>query len=295
MKKVLLVLQLIVVSFALSAQDTAKAIRKVAYPKGYTEQLNVVYKTVDEWQGLMDLYLPPAGKSPSALLINIHGGGWNTGSKEMDSYFGSYFKKGYAVANINYRLAGTAPAPAAIEDSRCAIIYLINQAKQLNIDTKRIVLCGTSAGGHLALLAGMLGNNKVFDSGCTPVEPIKIAAIVDKWGISDVVEWGFGAKGPGNNAVKRWLGNRSGDTAFARQLSPLAYINKETPPVFIAHGDADPVVPYTQSASLYQELNRAGVKTVLFTIPEGRHGNIGQEYSRELNNRLVAFLDELGL
>jgi len=294
--KILLAIFLLHFSPFVNAQDTTKPSKKVAYPKGYTEQLNVVYKTVGDWQGLMDVYLPPAKSGPVPLLINIHGGGWNTGSKEMDNFFGSYFKKGYAVANIDYRLAGTASAPAAIEDARCALIYLINHAKEFNINTDKIILCGTSAGGHLALLAGFLGNNSIFDADCKPSTSFKIAAIIDKSGISDVLEWGFGAKGPGNTAVKRWLGAaHEKDTALARKLSPLTYLTKDSPPVFILHGDADPIVPYSHSTSLKEMLDAVGVKNDFLSIPGGKHGNFGSENNKLINERFVAFLEGLGL
>lgn len=276
------------------AQTTATP-KKVETPRNYVSQTDVLYKTANDWQGTMDVYANPKAKEPTPLVINIHGGGWNTGSKEMDSWFGAYFRRGFAVANINYRLAGTASAPAAIEDVRCALFYLINHAKELNINVNKIVLCGTSAGGHLALLAGVLGSKPLFDADCKAEQTFKIAAIIDKWGISDVYEWGYGAKSPGNNAVKRWLGARANDTDLAKVLSPINYIDKSTPPVFIVHGDADGIVPVGHSQLLYQKLKDNSIKTEIFIIPGGKHGNFGQESNQEINNRLGAFLQDIGL
>jgi len=96
------------------------AVKPITLPSGFTSKIDLVYTRVNGWDGKMDLYLPPVSAAPTPLIINIHGGGWNHGDKEGQSGFGIYFKEGYAVANIEYRLVAVAPAPAAIEDTRCA-------------------------------------------------------------------------------------------------------------------------------------------------------------------------------
>ena len=135
---------------------------QVVPPPDYTTQLNVVYVTVGDWQGIMDLYLPPGDNN--TLAIHVHGGAFVIGSRADDTDFRPFFNLRYAVANIDYRLAGTAPAPAAIIDVRSALIYAMTNAKILRINPKRIVMSGTSAGGFLALVAGLLGNRRTFDN-----------------------------------------------------------------------------------------------------------------------------------
>ena len=78
--------------------------KPVQLPAGFTSQLNVVYTRVKDWEGKLDLYLPPKDNGPSPIVINIHGGGWNHGVKESQTGFNTFFKMGYAVANIEYRL-----------------------------------------------------------------------------------------------------------------------------------------------------------------------------------------------
>ena len=150
--------------FSQTVSDTVY--KPVVFPKGYESKLDVVYVNVNGWEGRLDYYIDPSSKQPTPLVINIHGGGWNHGVKEGQGGFSSFFKAGFAVANIEYRLTPQAKAPAAIEDTRCALIYLISNAKKLNIDVKKIVIMGGSAGGHLALMAGLLGNNHLFDTNC---------------------------------------------------------------------------------------------------------------------------------
>lgn len=275
-------------------QSIAQEIKKVAYPEGFTEQLNVTYTTVNGWEGKLDLYLPPASKTPTPLVINIHGGGWNKGTKESQTGFSNFFKKGYAVANIEYRLTGAATAPAAVEDTRCALIYLIKNAKQLNINTDKIVIMGSSAGAHLALMGGLLENDHIFDTNCKGTENIKVAAIIDKYGITDVWDWGYGIHKTSKSATS-WLGDKAKDQNFAKSVSPLYQVKKSSPPTFIVHGDADPIVPYEQSVALKAKLDELGIKNEFMTVKGGDHGKFSPEDNREMNARIMAFLKGLGI
>lgn len=266
--------------------------KPVEYPAGFSAQLNIVYTKVKDWEGKMDLYLPPKEKGPSPVVINIHGGGWNHGVKESQTGFNTFFKMGFAVANIEYRLTGQATAPAAIEDTRCALIYLVNHAKELNIDVNRIVIMGGSAGGHLALMGGLLGNDHRFDTNCPGATNIKVAAIIDKYGITDVWDWGYGSNITSKSAT-RWLGDKANDQKFAMTVSPINYVSKDSPPVFIVHGDADPTVPYQQSVALHKKLTDAGVKTQFMTVEGGLHGKFSKEKNSEVNKAIAEFLKEL--
>ncbi len=294
MKKTLLILIILFVSSALTAQedDSSKVYKLVEYPKGFTAQLDVVYKKINGWEGKLDLYLPPKTDKPSAIVINIHGGGWNHGVKESQTGFSTFFRAGFAVANMEYRLTGQATAPAAVEDTRCALIYIIKNAKALNIDVKKIVIMGGSAGGHLALMGGLLANDHRFDNNCPGVENIQVAAIIDKYGIADVWDWGYGPNIKSKSA-KNWLGTKAGDKDFAASVSPITYVTKNSPPTFIVHGDADPTVPYQQSDELHKKFLEAGVITEYIKVPGGLHGKFEKEKNSEINKAIMKFLAKL--
>jgi acetyl esterase/lipase len=293
-KSVLIFISFILPVCSFAQNETDTVYKPVAYPDGYTAQLNVVYTTVNNWEGKADFYLPPNTGKPAAIVINIHGGGWNHGVKESQTGFSSFFKAGFAVANIEYRLTGQATAPAAVQDARCALIYIIKNAKALNIDVNKIVVMGGSSGGHLALMAGMLANNHLFDNNCDNTLNIKVAAIIDKYGIADVWDWAYGPNITSKSAVK-WLGDKAKDEAFAKSVSPINYINKNNPPVFIVHGDADPTVPYKHSVDLYKKLKEAGVITEFLTVPGGLHGKFEKEKNSEINKAIIEFLKKLNI
>lgn len=290
MKKIFIVLFVFATYhvFAQPTEDSPKVNKPAVLPIGYTAQIDVVYTSGANWQQKLDLYLPPKGGKPTPAIINIHGGGWNHGTKESQSGgFKSFFKQGFAVANIEYRMFPEATAPAAIEDVRCALVYLIKNAKELNIDTKRIVIMGGSAGGHLALLAGLMGNNHLFDNNCKGVEKIQVAAIIDKYGIADMDSFTNITKY--KSAIK-WLDKYATDQKFIHSVSPVTYISKNSPPVFIVHGNADPIVPYSQSVSLHNKLLAAGIQTEFITVEGGQHGKFDKAKNAEISESIIKFI-----
>ena len=288
--KLLFSVILLLLSLTLLAQVKDTAVRKpVAIPKEYVAQIDVVYTKVKDWEGRVDLYLAPKSSTPTPVIINIHGGGWRSGVKETQGGFNPFFKAGFAVANMEYRMSGQATAPAAVEDTRCMLIYLIKNAKILNIDPNKIIIMGGSAGGHLALMGGLLGNDHRFDTNCPGVGNIKVAAIIDKYGIMDVWDWTYGPEHK-SSSPKLWLGDKANDEAFIQSVSPITYVTKNSPPIFIVHGDADPTVPYQQSVNLYKKLQDLGVKSQFITVAGGGHGKFEKEKNNEINEAILQFV-----
>jgi len=233
---------------------------------------NQLYLSVGGWNGKLDLYLPrrPTGSMPVALLF--HGGGWVTGSKdEIALDVLPYLAMGFAVVNIDYRLASVATAPAAVEDSRCALRWVIRHAKQYGLDADRLILVGSSAGAHLALMAAMAPPSAGFDGLCPGDEPLKVAAVINFFGIVDVGHL-LGPKDARDFAVG-WIGKAPDPSALARRVSPITYVRRGLPPIFTAHGDADPVVPFAQAQRLHAALERAGVPNRLFPLHNAGHGD----------------------
>jgi len=271
--------------------QTEKITRSIKLPNNYSSRLNVIYTEVDNWKGTLDFYSPTDRTVATPLLINIHGGGWNHGVKETQTGFASFFKKGFAVANIEYRLESEGKAPSAIEDVRCALNYLIANAKELNLDKDKIIIMGSSAGAHLALMAGLSESDPKFDINCKRTDGIKIFAIIDKYGITDLSNENVFR----SSSVQNWLGSRKDDPSFVKSVSPLYYVDEKSPPVFIVHGDADPTVPYKQSVELNKKLLTYDIKTKFVTVSDGTHGKFSDDEKRAINNQIWQFLVELGL
>lgn len=265
-----------------------QTLKSVAYPSNYNGLTDVVYKNVNSENTRMDIYYPLNPQAPVPVVINMHGGGWNHGYKEDQGGFNLYFNRSYAVANVEYRMTGEATAPAAVEDVRGAMMYLLNHAKELNIDPMKIIFQGGSAGGHLALISGYLENNPLYDNDCVLYGGnYKIMAVIDKYGPADLNNFMF------YTSLVNWLGPHSTDQNFINSISPINYVNANTPPTYIIHGDADPTVPYSQSVTLHNALEAAGVKNQFTTVPDGGHGGFPDAYNTQMENEIKAFLTEV--
>lgn len=256
-----------------SADSTRKVVH-VAY--GYRATPNIVYHTANNWEAKLDVYQPPGLTSPNPTLIFFHGGGWTGGSKENNALTSlMYMDMGWTVVNVEYRLAKVSPAPAAVEDARCALRWIYRNAKQYNFDLDKLVVTGQSAGGHLALTTGMLPASAGLDFQCPGTEELKVAAIIDWYGITDVNEL---LDGPNMRPFAvTWLGGTPDRAALAKRVSPLTYVRPGLPPILMIQGDADPIVPYTHSVRLQQALDKVNVPNQLVTVAGGKHGNFTDE------------------
>ena len=241
------------------------------------------------WNGKLDLYLPrrPNGVLPTAVLF--HGGGWVTGNKdEIALDVLPYLAMGFAVVNVDYRVARMAPAPAAVQDSRCALRWVVRHAAQYGFDPARLVLVGSSAGAHLALMAALAPATAGFDGLCPGNEPLAVAAVINFFGVADVAEL-LAPPHPRDFAVG-WIGPGADAVGRATRVSPLSYVAKGAPAVLTLHGDADPVVPFTQATRLHAALDRVGAPNRLVPIRGGRHGDFDGKEVRRVPHVVREFL-----
>jgi acetyl esterase/lipase len=145
---------------------------------------------------------------------------------------------GWAIVALDYRLGDVSLAPAAVEDCRCGVRWVIDDAQQYNFDTSKIVLSGESAGGHLALITGMLPVSAGLDRECAGTEPIRVAAIVNLCGITDVADLLEGANY--RPWAVQWFGSQPDREALAPRISPIDNVRPGLPPIITLQGDAVP-------------------------------------------------------
>src|SRR5262245_26225413 len=157
---------------------------------------NVTYLTASGSDLKLDVYRRRDVTTPQKTMVFYHGGGWIGGTKEA-SFMSvmPWLEMGWNVVNVEYRMARVAEAPAAVEDALCALRFVVAQAKNYNVDVNKIVVTGESAGGHLALMAGMTPasaglTNACAGGGFTTSDNAmpKVAAIINWYGITDVVD-----------------------------------------------------------------------------------------------------------
>jgi acetyl esterase/lipase len=282
-KKLSFGLVVLAVAASAAAQSAPDAQSLVALWQKIRAVPNVVYERANGVEEKLDVYAI-RGQQPSPVVIFIHGGGWVQGTKEGSMLSAlPFIQMGYSVVNVEYRLANVSLAPAAIEDCRCALRWVIAHGKELpyNLDATRIVVAGASAGGHLAMTTGMLPASAGFDRSCFTVDEPKVAAIVNFFGIADLPDM---LEGPNKKPfpenwpyTTQWIGNQPNRMDIAKAASPLTYVRAGIPPTISIHGDKDPLVPYNHSVRLQEALQKAGVPHELVTIPGGGHGNFSTE------------------
>src|SRR5437764_7219253 len=118
-----------------------------------TIEKDVVFAHAGGRDLLCDVYRPPSASTKRTAIVHLHGGGFRGGSKEGARVAKPLAALGYVCVATQYRLSGEAKWPAQIEDVKAAIRWVRANASDLDVDPAKIVVCGYSAGGHLAIVA----------------------------------------------------------------------------------------------------------------------------------------------
>lgn len=264
---------------------------------------DVPYATEHELNKL-DIYLPDATPGPFPVIVWIHGGGWQGGSKASASQRAAQLLPlGFAVVGIDYRLSQDAIFPAQIHDCKAAIRWLRANAATYNLDPARIGVWGSSAGGHLVALLGTsgdvpaaegtVGGNLAFSS--------RVQAVADYFGPTDLLQMqldvttppgsaidhdaptspeskliGFGGPGEGIGVLRANQANPN--PPFPEKMflvilaNPVVHVTADDPPFYIAHGTVDTTVPMGQSTRLSAALGALGLEHTYNIVAGAGHG-----------------------
>lgn len=241
----------------------------------------------------LDLYVPKDGKE-LPLIINIHGGAFKMGSKEMGVPL-DYVARGYAVASINYRLSQHAVFPAQIGDCKAAVRWLRAHAAEYGLDPNRFAAWGSSAGGHLAAMLGTTGDAREFDVGAYLDQPSRVQAVVDYFGPTDFLQMdahrlpGGQSHDPADSPESLLIGGPIQEQREkTARANPITYVTPADPPFLICHGDADPLVPHHQSVLLEAALRQAGVPVIFYTVKGAGHGRFNDPKVASLTEEFLA-------
>lgn len=254
---------------------------------------------------ILDLYIPKS-KSPKGgfpVVINVHGGGWVTGSKANPPCLNELVKSGIAVASIEYRFVKEAPYPAQLHDAKAAVRWLRANASKYGINANRFGAIGGSAGGHLVALLGSNNHNPQLEGTVGGVKsPSDISCVVDLAGPTNMFSLDLNPKflpekgillRPSMHLYPKWglayslLKASPADVPeLAKLASPVFWINKKSASFLIVHGMQDKVVPFKQSLELTEVLQQTGVSTEMLLVPGKGHGDLGAD---NLDQKIVAF------
>lgn len=245
-------------------------------PPGVKILKNMAYYTSGDRILNLDLFLPPQKENQKyPLVIIIHGGGWRSGSREMEHQAALYLAShGIAAAPVEYMLSTEKPFPAPVHNIKCAIRWIKNKSGDYSLDSNNVFLMGGSAGGHLALLASVTTGIDFFET----VDGIKlygtgVKGIIDIDGVPDLTtpeESGKDTVDSKPSAVKQWLGEKySENPELWRKASPVNYITKNSPPVLFINSS----IPrfHAGRESVVSQLSRYKIRADVIELPETPH------------------------
>ena len=237
---------------------------------------NIVYAEVGNRKLLLDVYVPPAEKNPY-LVVWIHGGAWHSGSKEEPPL--ELLSSGYAIASVDFRVSTEAIFPAPIHDIKAAIRFLRGNAKKYGYRSDKIIIWGSSSGGHLAALAGTTNNNSYLEGneGNYLKESSAVQCIIDFYGptnfqtiLSQSTPHGINVRAP---ALAILLGKPVEQAEdLAKKASPVYQVDANDPPLLIVHGEQDIQVPINQSLELMNIYKKNSLPVQFEVIPGAGHG-----------------------
>jgi acetyl esterase/lipase len=251
--------------------------------------------TVSRIQGFRplhaDLRVPPGdGRRP--LIAFLHGGAFWGGSRVdlpgplgalvSPGFYERLLARGYAVADLDYRLSAEAVFPAQSEDVESALHRLHEAADELGLDVGRFAVWGESAGATLGALAGLAKDAAV-----------PIHAVVDWYGPADFTGGADGADVPGNPIYELLDGGTPGLWDRARAASPTLQVHAAAPPFLIMHGVADASVPYSGSENFAAALRSVGVRADLVPVEGAGHVMEGVSDVGALVDQVLDFLDDV--
>lgn len=296
MKRTLFFVGLALLSLKISAQ-TFNPVKDV-FPAGTEHFDNIPYASDTLKKHLLDVYVPPTGKSNYPVVVWIHGGAWMSNDKYADmgymkSTLKEFIEKGYAVASIDYRWSTMAIFPAQIQDCNQALEFLYQNADKYKLDKNRMALIGFSAGGHLANLVGLSNNNNVKDFYADGKKPhFKIKVVLDFYGPIDFLTLkGHDSKDP-RNPITLLLGGMVADNeGKAKKASPVNYIDKNDPPFLIVQGEKDESVNPDQAITFHEKLKSVGVKNDLIIVPNAPHYGVMFD-AENIRQKIFEYLGE---
>jgi acetyl esterase/lipase len=273
---------------------------------GELEHDNIVYSCEPGYRPLfLDLRVP-VGTAPRPLIVWIHGGGWIYGSRRRlpphlheNAIHDRMLDAGYAVASIDYRLAREAGFAGMLLDVKAAVRWLRGHAAEFDLDPERLVLWGESAGAHLAVMAALCTKlDGAPRTGENPDQSEVPTAVVDWYGPADLTAMAETAldgdsEEVGETEERPEVVLRSASAGWSpAELSAATYARRDIPPIFVAHGTDDRIIPVDQSRALVARLRGAGATVDYLEVPSADHAWRGAASVPEIVAASLEFVEK---
>lgn len=247
----------------ITERNDEKRIASQTPTPGITQITDIPYMDDSMKEHLLDIYYPENTEEKLPVIVDIHGGGWLYGYKEINKYYClKLAEKGFLVASINYRLARNFQFIDQIADAFSAFSWLFENLKNYPADTDNIFLVGDSAGGQIVSICAAICKNKKMqeDFGVTPSLSFKaIGAICPA---VDLISPNFMM----NVNLKSLLGDKPKENPLYKYMDyeNVAYLGLAPFYIVTANGD----FLKKQAQKLKKVLDRHGVENVFYYYDE---------------------------
>jgi acetyl esterase/lipase len=214
---------------------------------------------------------------PAPVMIFVPGGAWVHGGRILQGYalMSHMASLGWVCLSIDYRVAPNHPWPQHITDVKTAIAWARANVDKFGGDRNFVTIAGTSAGGHLAALAGLTPNDAEYQVELPEGSDTSVDAVVGIYGRYDwedrsTVERARFVDFLERVVVKRKIAKRP---EIFRNASPIARIHDNAPPFLVVHGGGDTVIPVQQARDFVSKLGSVSRSTVSYAeLPGAGHG-----------------------
>lgn len=226
----------------------------------------------------LDVYAPKRGPQAAPVAVFFYGGSWDSGRRQDYSWVGrALASRGFLTIVADYRIYPEVRYPGFLEDGAQAVAWVSRNAARLGGDPRRIVLVGHSAGAYNAAMLA-LDARYLATAG---VDPKAVKAMAGLSGPYDFL--------PIRSAITERI---FGGTDDLPSTQPLAFVRPDSPPAFLATGEADEMVWPKNTIALAKKLRDAGVEVEERHYAGVDHVNMVLALSRPLRGR-APVLDEM--
>lgn len=251
--------------------DMARLQKKTPF-QGVATVCNIPYLDDKNEYHLLDVYYPEGNTGKLPVIIDIHGGGWMYGTKEINKHYCmGLAKEGFIVVNPSYRLLPEGRYPGIIEDVFAVYDWALKNLEQYNGDLNNIFLTGDSAGAHLAALSMCILTNPEYKEKLNVKTDITFRAAALTCGVFDL-EGYYKIKLPVlRHIFKMMLGDDYKTNEHRRYLSIKNHALEKLPPLFLNSAFAD--FMRFQVKKFTRELDKRGIqyKYKYFAKKDSKH------------------------
>jgi acetyl esterase/lipase len=204
-------------------------------------------------ENLLDVYLPRSGAATGPCLVYFHGGGYASGRKNREARALIYrlASQGWLCVSANYRLARTAPYPAALVDAKRVIAWTKEHAPDVGADPSAVFVAGSSAGAHLAAMVALTPNASALQPGFEAADT-RVSGAICLYGFYGAPTW-----------IERAPGTPQ---------TPIDEIDRDAPPMMIVHGVHDSFVPVRGAREFAARLRAVATAPMVYLeLPGAQH------------------------